>query len=76
MSIKQIIQDKIDILSEKKQTEFLNFLDSLIESQHEYDRQQENDEWSRFSLEQAMQGLEEDDLPEYTEQDLYAPDCD
>ena len=70
MSIKQIIQDKIDILSEKKQTEVFNFLDSLIESQHEYDRQQENDEWSQFSLEQAMQGLEDANLPEYTEQDL------
>ncbi len=70
MSIKQIIQDKIDILSEEKQTEVLTFLNSLIESQHEYNYQQENDEWSRFSLEQAMQGLEDDNLPEYTEQDL------
>ena len=70
MSIKQIIQDKIDILSEEKQTEVLNFLDSLIENQHEYDRQQENDEWSQFSREQAMQGLEDVNLPEYTEQDL------
>jgi hypothetical protein len=70
MSIKQIIQDKIDTLSEKKQTEVLTFLNSLIESQHEYDRQHENDEWSLFSLGQAMQGLEDDNLPEYTEQDL------
>jgi hypothetical protein len=70
MSIKQIIQDKIDRLSEEKQTEVLTFLNSLIESQHEYDHRQENDEWSRFSLEQAMQGLEDDHLPEYTEQDL------
>jgi hypothetical protein len=70
MSIKQIIQDKIDILSEEKQTEVLTFLNSLIESQNEYYRQQENDEWSRFSLAQAMQGLEDDNLPEYTEQDL------
>jgi hypothetical protein len=70
MSIKQIIQDKIDILSEEKQTEVLTFLNSLIENQNEYNRQQENDEWSHFSLEQAMQGLEDDNLPEYTEEDL------
>ena len=70
MSIKQIIQDKIDILSEEKQTEVLIFLDSLIEIQHKYDRQEENDEWSQFSLAQAMQGLDDDSLPEYTEQDL------
>ena len=70
MSIKQIIQDRIDVLSEEKQTEVLTFLNSLIASQNEYNRQQENDEWSHFSLEQAMQGLEDDGLPEYTEQDL------
>ena len=65
-----MIQDRIDVLSEEKQTEVLTFLNSLIASQNEYDRQQENDEWSHFSLEQAMQGLEDDGLPEYTEQDL------
>jgi hypothetical protein len=70
MSIKQIIQDKIDILSEEKQTEVLTFLNSLIESQNEYDLQQDNNEWSHFSLEQAMRGLEDDNLPEYTEEDL------
>ena len=70
MSIKQIIQDKIDVLSEEKQPEVLIFLNSLIEDQHEYDRQKENDDWSDFSIGQAMQGLEDDNLPEYTEKDL------
>ncbi len=70
MSIKQIIQERIDVLSEEKQTEVLTFLNSLIDSQNEYDRQQEDDEWSHFSLGQAMQELENDNLPEYTEQDL------
>ena len=31
---------------------------------------QENQAWNQFSLEQAMRGLEEDNLPEYTEADL------
>jgi hypothetical protein len=70
MSIKQIIQAKIDILTEDKQAEVLTFLNSLIESQSGEDIQKNNDEWSRFSLEQAMQGLENDNLPEYTERDL------
>ena len=70
MSIKQIIQEKIDILPESKQTEVLNFLNYLIERQQEISIQQENVEWSQFSLMQAMQGLENDSLPEYTEQDL------
>ncbi|WP_353929600.1 hypothetical protein WJM97_14950 [Okeanomitos corallinicola TIOX110] len=30
----------------------------------------ENEEWNQFSLEQAMRGLENDHLPEYTEADL------
>ncbi len=70
MSIKQIIQEKIDILSESKQVEVLNFLNYLIECQQEISIQQENAKWSQFSLAQAMQGLENDSLPEYTERDL------
>jgi hypothetical protein len=31
---------------------------------------QEDEEWNKFSLEQAMRGLENDNLPEYTEADL------
>jgi hypothetical protein len=30
----------------------------------------ENEEWNQFSLEQAMKGLENDKLSEYTEADL------
>ena len=31
---------------------------------------QVNQQWNQFSLEQAMRGLEHDNLPEYTETDL------
>jgi hypothetical protein len=70
MTIEKIIQSKIGILPESKQAEVLIFLNSLIESQTEFNFQQESTEWSRFSLEEAMEGLEDDLLPEYTEQDL------
>lgn len=70
MTIKQIIQEKIDTLPESKQAEVLNFLNFLIESQINLNSQHENDEWAEFSLAQAMQGLENDLSPEYTEQDL------
>ena len=70
MTIEQIIQVKIGILPEQKQAEVLIFLNFLIASQTEIDVRQENAEWSQFSLEQAMQGLEDDLLPEYTEQYL------
>lgn len=41
MTIKQIIQSRIDILPEQKQAEVLNFLNFLIASQTEADPQQE-----------------------------------
>ena len=42
MTIKQIIQSKIDTLSEQKQAEVLNFLNFLIASQTEIDSQPES----------------------------------
>jgi hypothetical protein len=70
MTTKQVIQAKIDILPETKYAEVLDFLNSLIKGQMSNDAQQENQEWSQFSLEQAMIGLEDESSPEYTEQDL------
>jgi hypothetical protein len=70
MTTKQVIQAKIDILPETKYAEVLDFLNSLIKSQIDNNSQQENQEWSQFSLEQAMMGLEDDSSSEYTEQDL------
>jgi hypothetical protein len=70
MTTKQVIQAKIDILPENKYAEVLDFLNSLIKDQMNNDAQQENQEWSQFSLEQAMMGLEDDASSEYTEQDL------
>jgi Protein of unknown function (DUF2281) len=42
MTIKQIIQSKIDILSEQKQAEVLNFLNFLIASQTKIDQEEES----------------------------------
>jgi hypothetical protein len=70
MTTKQVIQAKIDILPETRYPEILDFLNSLITSQIDDDSQQENQEWSQFSLEQAMIGLEDELSPDYTEQDL------
>jgi Protein of unknown function (DUF2281) len=42
MTIKQIIQSKLDILPEQKQAEVLNFLNFLIASQTKIDRQEES----------------------------------
>ena len=66
MSVKQSINQKLDSLSEKEQKQVLEFVDLV----HQRSCDQENDEWNQFSLEQAMKGVEDDNLPEYTEADL------
>jgi Protein of unknown function (DUF2281) len=66
MSVKEIISQKIENLSENKQIEVLDFIDFLLKKNLE----EENEEWNQFSLEQAMKGLENGELSEYTEADL------
>ena len=66
MSVKQSINQKLDSLSEKEQKQVLEFVDLV----HQRGFEKENEEWNQFSLEQAMKGLEDDNLPEYTEADL------
>jgi hypothetical protein len=66
MSVKKLISQKIDNLSEDKQIEVLDFVDFLLKKNLE----EENEQWNQFSLEQAMKGLENDEFLEYTETDL------
>lgn len=66
MSIKELINHEIDNLSESEQRKVLE----LINLVQQKGVKNESQEWSDFSLEQAMRGLENDLLPEYTEADL------
>lgn len=66
MSIKELINQKIENLSESEQMKVLNLID-IIQQEN---LKTENQLWSQFSLEQAMKGLENDLIPEYTEADL------
>ena len=66
MSIKELINHKIDSLSENEQKKILDLI-NLIE-QHSFERDCQR--WNQFSLEEAMRDLENDELPEYTEADL------
>ncbi|MGY6529808.1 MAG: hypothetical protein ACXITR_07755 [Cyanobacterium sp.] len=66
MSIKELIHNQVNNLSENDQKKVLELICSL---------QQKSDvsearEWNKFSLEQAMKGLENETFPEYTEADL------
>lgn len=65
-NIKQLIDQKLESLPEEKHKKGLDFVGLLTKENLE----SENTEWNQFSLEKAMQGLENDELPEYTEQDL------
>ena len=56
----------IDNLSENEQRKVLDLI-NLVQQQNV---KSENQQWSEFSLEQAMRGLENDLIPEYTEADL------
>jgi hypothetical protein len=61
--LKALIKEMIrEVLREEKLTLYNPLLP--------YRNNTENEEWNQFSLEQAMRGLENDHLPEYTEADL------
>jgi len=60
------ITDKLQKLPPRLQREVLDFIDFLSQ------RVEEDDDvnWKRFSLAQAMRDLENDGTPEYVESDL------
>ena len=55
-----------EIVQEVLQEERLTLYNTLFSSRNNT----ENGEWNQFSIEQAMRGLENDHLPEYTEADI------
>jgi hypothetical protein len=70
MNLQKQIADKIQSLPEDKQQEVLIFIEFLLQKNVQDDVKKEDEEWNYFSLNQAMTGLEKDDLPEYTMADL------
>ena len=66
MSIKELINHKLDSLSENEQKKILDLINLTQQQSFERDCQR----WNQFSLEEAMRDLENDQLPEYTEADL------
>ncbi len=65
MGVADRIIEKIKSLPEEKQTEVLDFVDFL----EKRIKEEENRDWSKFSLESAMRGME-DEEPLYTLNDL------
>ena len=69
MTIAEQIFQHLVALSEKEQSEVLDFVEFLESRRRQRNQPSENESWSTFSLESAMQGLEDDPV-EYTAADL------
>ncbi len=65
MSLAEKIIEKVKSLPEDKQAEILDFIDFLSKKVNEEERKQ----WSQFSLEEAMRGLETEETL-YTVEDI------
>jgi len=65
MAIADLIQDKVNWLSEPTQLEVLDFVDYLL-----HKSRQEDVLWSKLSLTSALRGLEDEEWPDYDDQDL------
>ena len=65
MSLAEKIMEKVKLLPEDKQSEILDFIDFLSKKTNEEERK----EWSQFSLETAMRGLETEETL-YTVEDI------
>ena len=63
------ITKRIIKLPKKSQVEVLHFVEFLLSKSGATEKEY-NQKWNRFSLEQAMKGLENDDLPVYYVSDL------
>lgn len=65
MSLAEKIIEKVKLLPKDKQSEILDFIDFLSKKVNEEERKQ----WSQFSLEMAMRGLETEETL-YTVEDI------
>ena len=65
MSLAEKIMEKVKLLPEDKQSEILDFIYFLSKKMNEEERK----EWSQFSLETAMRGLETEETL-YTTEDI------
>ncbi len=67
MIVTDEITFKVRKLPRPSQEKVLHFVDLLLEKN---DDANEDQEWSDFSFAQAMRGLEDDGMSEYTDEDL------
>lgn len=70
MTAEEQITDRLQRLPLPLQREVLDFIDFLVQRVAQHEAVHDEAEWEKFSLAQAMNGLESEDSPEYGEADL------
>ena len=73
MAIAEQIRLRIERLPERMQAEVLHFVEFLLSKVDYGSTDLSDEEWSDFSLRCAMQGMEDEEGPEYTRADLKDP---
>jgi hypothetical protein len=70
MSVTEEINDRVQQLPERTQAEVLDFVEYLLAKAEREQARREEREWSRLSVLLAMRGIENENGPEYTTEDL------
>lgn len=70
MNVAEKINEQVRRLPEPTQVEVLDFVEYLLTKAERKQVREEDQDWSRFSLASAMRGMETEDQPEYTDEDL------
>lgn len=70
MNAEEQITNRLQKLPQPLQREVLDFIDFLVQRMAQREAIDEDSKWEKFSLAQAMNGLEDEDSPQYTEADL------
>jgi len=65
MAVLERIQRKVKLLPEPTQYQVLDFVDYLLSRSR-----QEDILWSKFSVRWALRGMEDEEWPEYSAQDM------
>ncbi|OLE52378.1 MAG: hypothetical protein AUG51_18365 [Acidobacteria bacterium 13_1_20CM_3_53_8] len=70
MIVTEQIADRLQKLPPSLQREVLDFIEFLAQKVAQREAASEEAEWMKFSLAQAMEGMENEDSPEYSEADV------
>lgn len=70
MAVSDRIQQYVQRLPERMQSEVLAFVEYLLSKSEQEEAQQDERDWAGLSLTLAMRGMERDDGPQYSEADL------